>query len=333
MKYLKLFEQHYTNLEDFFSDKINKNLVNDVVDYLLRFEDRGKICFFSINVSYDVIGSIQIYSHTNWDKQTDLFPNDGWCDNFVSKIKNIDKLIDGYTNHNGEIFYKVEIYDTYIDVNNKSSNTANSSELFNLIKRKYDVNISGNFDIFTLNESYISHSTGLYDVKTDKIIELRDMQLYWDNIKVCDKPNYIESKEYKELSKFLRENKNGFIRMYHGTGKSVPILGLEDRGLLKTTNRTKKSFQSETGYVYLSVYPESAKTFGEICYPYDKPAIIYEVVIPVSELRPDTDQLRNARQFGNKKVGDTLVESLVIGHGARVKGHIPKYMINIYKEK
>jgi len=46
--------------------------VNDVVDYLLRFEDRGKICFFRVNVTYDGIGSIQIYSHTNWDNNQHL---------------------------------------------------------------------------------------------------------------------------------------------------------------------------------------------------------------------------------------------------------------------
>lgn len=42
----------------------------------------------------------------------------------------------------------------------------------------------------------------------------------------------------------------------------------------------------------------------------------------VSEMLADTDQLRNQRLFAGRAVGNTLAESLVFGHAARVKGNI-----------
>jgi hypothetical protein len=51
---------------------------------------------------------------------------------------------------------------------------------------------------------------------------------------------------------------------------------------------------------------------------------VYSVEVPVRSLLPDLDQLRNRRMWDKTliPVGSTLAESLVIGHGARVKGKI-----------
>lgn len=51
---------------------------------------------------------------------------------------------------------------------------------------------------------------------------------------------------------------------------------------------------------------------------------MWAAVVPVRALRPDLDQLRNKRAFGGvQRLGDSLVESLAFGGGARVKGRIP----------
>ena len=100
-------------------------------------------------------------------------------------------------------------------------------------------------------------------------------------------------------------------------------------GLLRTTSRRRNSAQSESGYVYLSIYPSSAKTFGEIAYPRDE-VIVYAVDIKIKELKPDKDQLVNKRRWGYGQfdfLGDSLAESLIFGHGARVRRDIRPYEI------
>lgn len=130
-----------------------------------------------------------------------------------------------------------------------------------------------------------------------------------------------------EFNRWLRRHKKDYIRLYHGTSENIPIM---DKGILTTSLKRKKSFQSECGYVYLSVYPSSAKTFGELSYPNSK-VVVYSVVIQIKELKPDTDQLNNKRRDGFPEVGNTLADSLIYGSGARVKRSIKPYEINLHK--
>ena len=132
-----------------------------------------------------------------------------------------------------------------------------------------------------------------------------------------------------EFNRWLRRHKEDYIRLYHGTSEKNPIM---DKGILTTSLKRKKSFQSECGYVYLSVYPDFAKTFGEFGYPYDK-VVVYSVVIKIKELKPDTDQLNNKRVYDEdlSKLRNTLADSLIYGSGARVKRSIKPYEINLHK--
>jgi hypothetical protein len=138
----------------------------------------------------------------------------------------------------------------------------------------------------------------------------------------------------KELNKILQPHKNQYqphirpIKLYHGTSAKIDIL---NDGLLVTKSKTKKSLQSQTGYVYLAIYPDMAKTFGDIAYPYDD-IVVYEVIVPVYLLQADKDQLRNQRAYAGRTVGDSLAESALYGHGFRVKGDIPPYMIKVYEK-
>ena len=87
------------------------------------------------------------------------------------------------------------------------------------------------------------------------------------------------------MKNWLREHKDDYVRLYHGTSISYDI---PYQGLLPTSARRRKSYQSESGYVYLSVWPSLARTFGEIGNPYSE-TVVYAVDIKVSDLRPDTD--------------------------------------------
>lgn len=113
------------------------------------------------------------------------------------------------------------------------------------------------------------------------------------------------------------------VRLYHGTGASVPVAA---RGLLPTSAGRRRSLQSAAGYVALSAYPGMARTFGAMGWPGD-PLAVYAATLPLGRLLPDHDQLRNVRQWSGGDAaragaGATLADSLAWGHGARVRGSV-----------
>lgn len=129
----------------------------------------------------------------------------------------------------------------------------------------------------------------------------------------------------QEINKYLQANKDKYnpkyIKFYHGTAKGLPI---EEKGLLPTSATRRRSYQSESGYVYLASTPERAKTFGDLGNM--SKSDVYEVVVPVDKLVADLDQLNNLRSTG-EKVGNSVGESIVYGGGVRIKGKIEPYAI------
>lgn len=133
--------------------------------------------------------------------------------------------------------------------------------------------------------------------------------------------------DIRSFNKWLRAHANDYVRLYHGTSSKFDIM---HQGLLKTSARRRNSYQSASGYVYLSIYPSSARTFGEIAYPQQE-ITVYAIDIKIRELCPDTDQLFNKRRngFGDfDHIGTTLADSLIFGHGARVRREIKPYEIH-----
>lgn len=133
----------------------------------------------------------------------------------------------------------------------------------------------------------------------------------------------------KEINEFFRMRKGNrynmpSIKLYHGTSSEFDI---ENEGIFTTTTKRRNSYQSESGFVYLSMYKDSSKSFGDIGYPNSKSTTVYEVHIPLNLLLPDLDQLRNKRLHSSSLIGNSIGESFVFGNGARVKGNIPVYMI------
>lgn len=170
-----------------------------------------------------------------------------------------------------------------------------------------------NFNDF-IKESFI-HS-GLWT--KNEIIDLRDLDFIFEQ----------SSESVKKLNKLLSKNKDKQLKLFHGTHPDIQIL---EEGLLKTTLKTKKSYQSETGYVYLSIYPESAKLFGDLAYGIQN-STVYEINVPILYCKPDLDQLRNVNLESPNVYGKTLGDSIIYGNGVRVKGNIPPYMIKIFKK-
>lgn len=122
----------------------------------------------------------------------------------------------------------------------------------------------------------------------------------------------------KEMSRWVRQHsdiyQNALVKMYHATDVSLPI---EDQGLKPTSQTRRRSYQSESGFVYLANTPERAKTFGDM--GNQGRSTVYEVLVPVRNLLADRDQLSNQRSVG-KAIGNSVGESIIYGGGVRVKG-------------
>jgi RNA polymerase sigma factor (sigma-70 family) len=130
------------------------------------------------------------------------------------------------------------------------------------------------------------------------------------------------------LKNWLKENPEAIVRMYHGTAAKHPI---KEQGILPTSANRRNSLQSRSGFVSLSIYPGMAKTFAEMAYP-QQDVTVYPVEVPVRMLVADVDQLKNKRMWSGYTGGNSLAESIAIGHGAQVKGSIPLWAIKSLPE-
>jgi hypothetical protein len=134
-----------------------------------------------------------------------------------------------------------------------------------------------------------------------------------------------ECNRVHEFARWLRNNKQTELMLFHGTAAKHPVM---EKGLLPTSRRRRCSCQSQSGYVYLSVFPGEAKTFGQFGYP-GQSTVVYAVKVTVGQLRPDRDQLSNKRLWDVRypNLRNCLEHSLVFGYGARVKGKIAPYRL------
>lgn len=172
-----------------------------------------------------------------------------------------------------------------------------------------------------INEDFSQQPLYISDIRGEhKVIDFRyepSAQLIYN-----DEPS---AEEISTFNKWLRQHKDDYCILFHGTASRHDILS---QGIKKTTLKTKRSFQSAPGFVYLSVFPDMSKTFGEFGYPQED-ITVYGVIIKIKELKPDYDQLKNKRLYGDIDCGETLADSLVYGHGARVSRNIMPYEIRV----
>lgn len=137
----------------------------------------------------------------------------------------------------------------------------------------------------------------------------------------------LDDPRVNNFEKWLRANRQRFVTMYHGT--TVPKEDVLYKGLLPTSATRRRSYQSTSGYVYLSIYQNMAHEFAKMGDPmHANQAIVWAVEIAIGRLLPDLDQLANKR-MGGVEVEDKLSHSILYGHGARVKGKIDPVQIHL----
>ena len=122
------------------------------------------------------------------------------------------------------------------------------------------------------------------------------------------------------FQKWLRLHRDDHVVLYHGTSDELPV---GTKGLLPTTAARRNSYQSASGYVYLSYAASRAQTFAEMGRAQAQKLVVWAVVVPIRRLLPDHDQLNNKRYWGERTdVGATLTDSFAFGGGARIRGKI-----------
>ena len=136
----------------------------------------------------------------------------------------------------------------------------------------------------------------------------------------------LTAKHKATFRKLLSANEE--IVLYHGTSIKHDVW---NKGLLPTSATRKRSLQSGSGFVYLTYDPMRALTFAQMGYPSEGPFVVYAVTVPVKSLRADPDQLKNKRFYGERTdIGSTLIDSMIHGAGARVKGKIEQWRIKVF---
>ncbi|MEJ8837644.1 GNAT family N-acetyltransferase [Ramlibacter sp. AN1133] len=137
------------------------------------------------------------------------------------------------------------------------------------------------------------------------------------------------AQDIAEFARWLRERPDCFVRLYHGTAAKHPV---QEQGLLPTSMRRRNSYQSANGYVCASVYPSHAHQFGVMSALNSGGDVsgyrvaVYPVTVTLRRLCADLDQLRN-RRMGGVDCGNSLAESLIFGHGARMRGRVEPYAL------
>lgn len=129
------------------------------------------------------------------------------------------------------------------------------------------------------------------------------------------------------MNRWVLDNKDRYagklVKLYHGTD---PSLLIEEEGLKPTSATRRRSYQSQSGYVYLANTPERAEVFGKL--GNQGRCAVYEVIVLVKNLRADLDQLNNQRAAGRfGDIGNTVGESIIYGGGVRIKGALEAWQV------
>lgn len=120
-----------------------------------------------------------------------------------------------------------------------------------------------------------------YTTYNDK--KVIDLLIEFPSIFYTDKP---KEEDIKKLKRFLFENEFNNIVLYHGTSSEFDIM---EQGLKPTTLNRRNSYQSTSGFVYLSLFKGLAEQYAEIAYPQQQ-IKVYKVIVPIEDLKPDKDR-------------------------------------------
>ncbi|RMG36910.1 MAG: hypothetical protein D6732_07515 [Methanobacteriota archaeon] len=163
-------------------------------------------------------------------------------------------------------------------------------------------------------------------IRLDDLISCFSKRTWFPVITLPERQNGESVADYaRRLNRFVRDNsdryKNIQVILFHGTGRNVSV---KSQGLLPTSVERRRSYQSSSGYVYLSADPWVAERFGSL--GNSNRHCVYAVLVNLRDLKPDLDQLHNKRSVG-VNVGNTLGESLAYTSCARVKGRIEPWRV------
>lgn len=144
-----------------------------------------------------------------------------------------------------------------------------------------------------------------------------------------DSPFYNERTFITQVNRVITANKDIYLPKYmiffHAAAKNLENTVLEN-GLLPTSAKRRRSYQSTDGYVYLAINYNSAVAFGELAN--SSKISVFAALVKTTDIHIDKDQLRNKRSVQKEvQIKDTLGDSMWYGRSVRYKGKISPYQI------
>ena len=191
----------------------------------------------------------------------------------------------------------------------------------------YEGYVKGNnYIVFSPNQiKSATGNDGTWDIDDDSILSGSEEEISFKNLQEYGiYYGLLNEKMSNSFQKFINQNKYKYAILYHGTSAKHNIM---EKGILPTSSKRRNSYQSSSGFVYLSNYPSTAKIYGEFAYPYDD-IVVYKVRVPIKDLKPDLDNLKNHNIANpDEYVKPTLANSIIHGNSVRVARKIYPYEI------
>jgi hypothetical protein len=136
------------------------------------------------------------------------------------------------------------------------------------------------------------------------------------------------AKILKEFRAKLTAIGPNFVTLYHGT-KNIPAILQE--GLRPSKRRRAGCRPSSGAHVYLTICPQRARQFAQMCHP-NTDTMVYRVIVPVNRLLPDPISLAEIAHMLPEPIPKSLAASLLFTRCARVSGKIHPNQISLLTE-
>lgn len=174
---------------------------------------------------------------------------------------------------------------------------------------------------------------------TEKDLLLIDTIQYPTTNSQFDSPYFNARTFCTQVNRVIKNSENIYLPKYmvlfHGAGRSTEK-DILDKGLLPTSSKRRRSYQSQNGYVYLASDFNKAFDFGMLGNGGN--ISVFAVLVKTTELCIDTDQLNNKRAVSTESnlgysldIKNTLADSLWFGRSVRVRGKIEPYRLELLK--
>lgn len=131
------------------------------------------------------------------------------------------------------------------------------------------------------------------------------------------------------LRNFIRGRRREYVVLYHGTTRERAERIIVE-GLKPTTSTRRNSYQSASGYCYLTPDHEMAKAYAMHGAPMAPDHTVLRIIARFNRLQPDGDNIANKQREAGIVIASNAISSIAHCHSVRVRGRIGPESISIF---